>query len=159
MRTAGLFDAPGKDRYFEDYIEGAVHIFGSVPVDESEVIDFARRYDPQVFHIDADKAEDSIYGGLIASGWHTASMMMSLLAPWYLSDISSLGSPGLTDLRWLAPVRPGDTLSVRVSIIETRRSTSKPDRGIVNAFMETLNQDNVVVMDFRVTNFIACRSV
>ncbi len=157
MSTTGLFDTPGLDRYFEDYIEGAVHTFGAVTVDQAEVIDFARQYDPQVFHLDPEKAKDSIYGGLIASGWHTASMMMSLLAPYYLSDVSSLGSPGLTDLRWSAPVRPGDTLTVRVSITETRRSASRPDRGIVNAFIEALSQDGIVVMDFRVTNFIACR--
>jgi len=157
MTTSDLFKSPGQERYFEDYVEGAVHTFGSIDVDEAEVIEFARRYDPQVFHVDREKAERSVYGGLIASGWHTAAMMMSLLAPYYLSDVSSLGSPGLADLRWLSPVRPGDTLSVRVTITETRRSESKPDRGIVNAFMEALNQEGDVVMDFRVVNFIGCR--
>jgi len=152
MTTSELFKSPNQNRYFEDYVEGDIHTFGSVVVDEAEIIEFARRYDPQVFHVDVDKAMDSIYGGLIASGWHTASIMMSLLAPYYLSDVSSLGSPGLNDLRWRAPVRPGDTLSVRVTISETRLSASKPDRGIVNAFMEALNQHGDVVMDFSVTN-------
>lgn len=148
-----------RERYFEDYVEGATYSFGSVPVDEAEVVDFARRYDPQFFHIDAEAAKGGLYGGLIASGWHTASMMMSQFAVHYLSDVSSLGSPGLTELRWIAPVRPGDVLSVRVTTTGTRRSASKPDRGIVQSHVEVLNQDDKVVMDFNATNFIACRDV
>ena len=157
MVPSDLFTIPNQVRYFEDYVEGAVCTFGSVLVNQDEVIEFASRFDPQVFHVDAVKAKDSHYGGLIASGWHTASMMMSQLALYYLSDASSLGSPGLDNLRWLAPVRPGDTLHVRVTTTGTRRSTSKPGRGIVKSYIEVLNQDDTVVMDINAANFIACR--
>lgn len=158
MTSRDLFENPHRERYFEDYLEGETYTFGSVDVDEAEVVDFARRFDPQFFHIDKEKARDGIYGGLIASGWHTASMMMSLLTQYYLSDVSSMGSPGLDGLRWIAPVRPGDTLSVRVKTTKARRSSSKPERGIINTFIEVLNQDQDVVMHFTATNFIACRS-
>ena len=96
------------DRYFEDYMAGSVHKLGSLVVEEAEIIEFARRYDPQPFHTDPEAAKDTIYGGLIASGWHTGSLMMSLAAGRYLSAVSSLGSPGIDELRWLKPVRPGD---------------------------------------------------
>ncbi len=158
MTSTNLFEAPGLKRFFEDYVEGNIHEFGSIDVDESEVIEFAKRYDPQMMHVDPEKAKDSMYGGLIASGWHTAGMTMKLLTQFYLSDASSLGSPGLKDIRWVAPVRPGDTLSVRVTITETRQSESKPDRGIVNSMIETMNQNGDVVMVFNAANFIACRS-
>jgi acyl dehydratase len=131
--------------------------FGSIRVDEAELIEFARRYDPQPFHIDADAAAKGAFGGLIASGWHTGSLMMRLLVEHYLSPVSGLGSPGLDEVRWLAPVRPGDTLSARVTILETRRSQSKPDRGLVRAKMEVLNQRREVVMSMKALNFTLCR--
>ncbi|MCW9033804.1 MAG: MaoC family dehydratase [Rhodospirillales bacterium] len=142
-------------RYFEDYVVGAVHDLGTVSVSESEIIDFARQFDNQLFHVDPTKAQESMYGGIIASGWHTGSMMMSLLATKYLSEKSSLGSPGVKELRWLAPVRPNDVLTVRVTITDARTSSSKPDRGIVISLIEVINQSNVVVMDMTATNFIA----
>ncbi len=117
--------------YFEDYVVGTVHEFGSVTVEEAEVIAFAQRFDPQPFHIDAMAAKQSVFGGLIASGWHTAAMMMGMIVEHYLAQSASLGSPGIDELRWLKPVRPGDTLTARVTVLETRRSRSKPDRGIV----------------------------
>ena len=157
MTSLSPFEIPGQERYFENYIEGMILTFGCISVDETEVIDFARRYDPQVFHIDPEKAKDGMYGGLIASGWHTAGLVMRQLTQYYLSDASSLGSPGLTDIRWTTPVRPGDTLSVRLTITQARLSKSKPDRGIVKSLVEALNQDGIVVMDFNATNFVACR--
>ncbi len=157
MTSTSLFEVPNQDRFFEDYIEGMVLTFGSITVDETEIIDFAKRYDPQEIHIDPQRANDGLYGGLIASGWHTAGLAMNQLTKYYLSDASSLGSPGMTNLRWNAPVRPGDTLSVRVKIIEARRSNSKPDRGIVKSHIEVINQDGNAVMEFNPTNFIACR--
>ena len=116
-------------RYFEDYVPGAMEEFGAIAVDEAEVIEFARRYDPQAFHTDPEAARRSMYGGIVASGWHTAAMMMRLLVEHTLSPASSLGSPGVDELRWLKPVRPGDTLSVRTTVLDTAPSRSKPDRG------------------------------
>ena len=106
------------DRWFEDYVPGAVHNLGSVVVDEQEVVSFARKFAPQPFHLDKERAEKSAFGGLIASGWHTACMAMRLIVDHYLSEVSSEGSPGIDELRWLRPVRPGDQLSVRATILD-----------------------------------------
>jgi acyl dehydratase len=158
MTTDTPFPAQREQRWFEDYRPGLVLQFGAASVEQAEVVEFARRYDPQPFHIDADAAAQGAYGGLIASGWHTGSLMMRLLVEHYLSPLASLGSPGLDELRWLAPVRPGDTLSVRVTILEVRRSQSKPDRGLVRAKIEVLNQRREVVMSMKALNFILCRT-
>ena len=146
------------DRWFEDYVPGAVHNLGSVVVDEQEVVSFARKFDPQPFHLDKEQAEQSAFGGLIASGWHTASLTMRLIVDHYLSDVSSEGSPGIDELRWLRPVRPGDQLTVRITILDTRRSRSRPERGIVRSQIETMNQDGEVVMRLMTTIFIRCRN-
>ena len=150
---------PIKERYFEDYIAGSVHQFGSITVEEGEVIAFARQYDPQVFHTDPEAARETMFGGLIASGWYTASIMMRLCVDHYLSTQASLGLPGVDELRWLKPVRPGDELSVRVTILETKRSRSKPDRGVVRTFIGVLNQQNDVVMSMKAANFMLCRGI
>lgn len=155
--TFTAFTVPVEDRYFEDYVAGSVHEFGSITVEEEEIIAFARRFDPQVFHTDPGAAKDTMYRGLIASGWHTAGLMMRVLVDHYLSHVASLGSPGVDELRWIQPVRPGDELSVRVTILETRRSRSKPDRGIVRSFVEVINQNREVVMSMKAANFILCR--
>lgn len=156
--AGSTFSAPIESRYFEDYTAGSVHEFGTIDVTEQEVIDFARRFDPQVFHTDPQAARQTIFGGLIASGWHTGSLMMRLIADHYLSKVASLGSPGIDELRWNMPVRPGDTLSVRVTVRETRRSRSKPDRGIVRSFIEVLNQNQDVVMSATAVNMLLCRT-
>lgn len=153
------FTTPIDQRYFEDYIPGAVHEFGPITVEEAEIISFAKRFDPQPFHTDPEAAKKSVYGGLIASGWHSASLMMRLFVDHYLSRVSSLGSPGLDQLRWLEPVRPGDTLSVRVTVTEARRSRSKPDRGILHSYCETLNQHGKVVMTMKALNLLMCREI
>jgi len=152
-------DNVGADRYFEDYIPGTVEQFGAVSVDEGDIVAFGNQFDPQPFHIDAKAAADSEFGSLIASGWHTASLTMGMLARHYFSSASSLGSPGVTELRWLQPVYPGSRLFVRVTVIEARRSRSKPDRGIVESFVQTLNQNHEVVLDLKAANFIRCRQV
>lgn len=149
---------PAAPRYFEDYVVGAAHEFGSIAVEEAEVISFARRFDPQPFHTDPEAAKESIFGGLIASGWHTASLMMRLVVEHYLASPSSIGSPGVDELRWLRPVRPGDTLSIRATILETTRSRSKPDRGLVRTLIEVLNQDREVVMNLKAMNLMRCRT-
>jgi len=155
--SKSTFATPIEKRYFEDYVPGSVHEFGPIKVEEAEIIEFARRYDPQVFHTDPEAAKNTIYGGLIASGWHTAGLMMRVLVDHYLSHVASLGSPGVDELRWLKPVRPGDELTVRVTVLETRRSRSKPDRGIVRSFVEVLNQKGEVVMTLKAVNFLLCR--
>jgi acyl dehydratase len=153
------FATPIDQRFFEDYIPGAVYEFGSISVEEAEIISFAKRFDPQPFHTDPEAAAKSMYGGLIASGWHTASLMMRLVVDHYLSHVASLGSPGVDELRWLNPVKPGDTLSIRVTVTETRRSRSKPDRGVLHSFCESLNQHGQVVMTMKAINLLACRGV
>jgi acyl dehydratase len=155
--SAAGFTVPIEDRYFEDYVPGSVHEFGSVRVEEGEVISFARKFDPQPFHTDPAAAKRSVFGGLIASGWHTAGLMMRLLAGHYLSKVASLGSPGIDELRWLEPVRPGDELSVRVTVLEANRSRSRPDRGVVISYIEVLNQHREVVMTLKAVNFLLCR--
>jgi acyl dehydratase len=157
MDLAG-FNTSVEDRYFEDYVPGSVHEFGRITVDEAEIIAFARHFDPQLFHTDPEGAKSTIYGGLIASGWHTASLMMRECVRYYLPRAASLGSPGIDELRWNLPVRPGDTLSVRVTVLDATRSRSKPDRGIVSSLFEVLNQDRKVAMSLKAVNFILCRS-
>jgi acyl dehydratase/CBS domain-containing protein len=151
------FSHPIDDRYFEDYVEGDVHTFGSIAVEADEIIAFAKRFDPQRFHIDPEAAKQTLFGGLIASGWHTAGLMMRLCVEHYLTHVASLGSPGLDELRWLKPVRPGDRLSVRVTVLKATPSKSKPDRGVVTSFIEVFNQSEEVVMTLKTVNMIARR--
>jgi acyl dehydratase len=151
------FTVPVERRYFEDYVPGSVHEFGSIAVEQDEVIAFARRFDPQVFHTDPELSKRTIFGGLIASGWHTAGLMMRLFADHYLSKVASLGSPGVDELRWKVPVRPGDELSIRITVLETKRSRSKPDRGTVRSFIEVINQNREVVMTIKALTFFLCR--
>lgn len=145
------------DRYFEDYVPGSVHEFGFIKVDANEVIEFGKRFVPLSYHVDPQAATKSIYGGLIASGWHTASLMMHLYADNYLSRVANLGSPGVDELRWNKPVFPGDVLSIRVTVMEARRSASKPERGIVRSFVEVMNQKREVVMSVQSVLFVLCR--
>ncbi len=153
------FAVPAHQRYFEDYVAGLAHEFGPIVVEQAEIIEFARKYDPQIFHTDPEAAKQSIYGGLIASGWHTAALMMRICVENYLSSVASLGSPGIDELKWLKPVRPGDTLALRVTVLEAKRSRSKPDRGIVQSLLEVLNQNGELVMSMRAANFMLCREV
>jgi len=154
---AMTFTVPLTNRYFEDYAAGTVHEFGSTEVVEAEMIAFARRFDPQPFHTDPETARKSVFGGLIASGWFTASLTMRMMVDNYVSRVAGLGSPGVDALRWLKPVRPGDTLSVRMTVLETERLRSKPDRGFVRTFAEVLNQDGEVVMTMKSGGFVRCR--
>lgn len=152
------FAVPIDDRYFEDYHVGAVYEYGSIIVSEAEILDFAERYDPQPFHVDRDLALVGPFGGLIASGFHTSALFMRLFADHYLSRVASLGSPGIDELRWTIPVRPGDELWLRTSIVDARVSRSKPDRGIVRTTAEMLNQnDDDVVMHLSLMNLLARR--
>jgi acyl dehydratase len=148
---------PPAQRYFEDYHVGMVDEFGDIAVTVEDIVEFARRYDPQSMHVDPVAAAQGPFGGLIASGWHTASMVMRLFVEHYLSKVATLPSPGVDELRWVRPVRPGDTLRVRVIVTETKRSRSKPDRGLVRGLMEVLNQNGELVMSNKPMNLMRCR--
>jgi acyl dehydratase len=153
------FAAPIDDRYFEDYAPGAVYEYGYVTVTEAEILDFARKFDPQPMHTDPEFAAHGLFGGLIASGWHTAGIMMRMFVDHYLSRVASLASPGLDELRWPAPVRPGDSLRLRATVVEARRSRSKPDRGVVRTQSELINQNDEVVLRVTAMNIIRAREV
>ena len=157
--SKGGFDIRPQERYLEDYIEGAVHEFGPVSVTEEEIIQFGKKFDPQVFHTDTEKAKETVYGGLIASGWHTCGLFMRLFVENYLPGTASLGSPGVDELRWLKPVRPGDGLSLRITIQKVKPSRSKPDRGVLFSFCEMLNQKREVVASMKAMNLIRYREV
>lgn len=145
------------ERYFEDYPEGAVFSAEAIRVSEADIVDFARRYDPQAMHTDPAAASAGPFGGLIASGWHTGAMMMRLFADNFLSPASSIASPGLDELRWVKPVRPGDALRLRVTILEARPSRSKPDQGVIRSFVEVLNQRGEAVMTLKPISLIRVR--
>jgi acyl dehydratase len=149
--------APEAQLYLEDFVPGSVHEFGPAVVDEAEIIEFARRYDPQLIHTDPEWARTGPFGGLIASGWHTAAIAMRLLVEQYLPTAASLASPGIDELRWLRPVRPGDELRVRVTVIETRPSRSKPDRGLLRSRIEVLEPDGSAVMTMIGMNIVRRR--
>ena len=141
---------PPAERYFEDYHVGMVDEFGVIAVTAEEIVAFATRYDPQPMHIGP--------GERIASGWHTAAMVMRLFVEHYLSKVATLPSPGIDELRWLRPVRQGDRLRVRVTVTEARPSRTKPDRGIIRSLVEVFNQHGDVVMSQRPMNLMRRRS-
>jgi acyl dehydratase len=143
--------------YFEDYVPGATYECGIFSVDEASIVAFGKEFDPQPFHVDPVAAAAGPFGGLIASGWHTSALVMRLLVANYLSAESSLGSAGIDELRWPHPVRPGDTLRVRATVAESRRSLSKPDRGIVKTVIEAVNADGRAVMRATGINFVLVR--
>jgi len=144
-------------RWFEDFQVGDVSEFGPVTVTAAEIVEFAERYDPQPFHLDADAAAATPYGGLIASGWHTAALYMGMFVRGVLLDSASLGSPGVEELRWLAPVRPGDELRGRSTVADARASSTNPRRGTVFTTHEVVNQDGTVVMTMKARGFFARR--
>jgi acyl dehydratase len=131
--------------YWEDFAAGDTREFGGRTISEADILNFAKEYDPQVFHIDAKAAEQTIFKGLIASGWQTCAFMMRMICDEYLLESSSQGSPGLDSLKWLKPVRPGDRIRVRSKILETRAMKSNPKLGLVSTLWECLNQNDEVV--------------
>ena len=145
------------ERYFEDYEPGAVYEYGHVEITEAEILEFATRFDPQPIHTDLEFAATGPFHGLIASGFHTAGIFMRLFADHYLSRVASLASPGIDEVRWPAPVRPGDRLWMRVTIVEARPSRSKPDRGLVRTGGELLNQDDQLVLSLTAMNLLRRR--
>ena len=141
--------APAIKHYWEDLPVGTVIELGSFSVDRDEVIDFASKYDPQPFHLSEEAAAQSMFGRLAASGWHTCAMVMGLMTRNFLLQSSSLGSPGMEKLKWLKPVYPGDTITLRQTVIEARPMNSRPDVGLVRTLWEAFNQDGeqVLMMD------------
>ncbi len=129
---------------WEDFIVGQVREFGARVVSEDDIMAFAKEYDPQSFHVDKEAAKQTIFKGLVASGWQTCALMMRMICDDYLLDSSSQGSPGLDFVKWNKPVKPGDCLRVRSTIVETRIMNSKPHLGLVKMFWECLNQNNEV---------------
>jgi acyl dehydratase len=131
---------------FEDFTVGRVFDSGTRTLSEGDILGFAREYDPQYFHTDPVAAKQSIFGGLIASGWQTVGVCMRLMCESYLLESSSMGSPGVDEVRWLKPVYPGDTLRMRATVLAAKPSSSKPDRGTVTVSWDVYNQDDVLVM-------------
>ena len=144
-------------RYFEDFAVGEVTELGSVSVSEEEIVEFASRYDPQPFHVDPEAAKTSPYGGLIASGWHTTALFMGMFVRAILLDAASLGSSGVEEIRWTAPVRPGDTLTARSTITDVQASQTNPARGTVFTTNEVFNQHGQLVMTLKARGFFARR--
>lgn len=144
-------------RYFEDFQPGETFPLGSRAVAETDIIAFAREYDPQLFHTDPQAAHQSSFGGLVASGWHSCGIFMRLLVDGLLRESSALASPGVDEIRWLKPVRPGDLLSARLTVLETIPSRSKPDRGLVKHLGELSNQRGEVVMTIRALSLFGRR--
>jgi len=144
-------------RYWEDFAVGDVTEFGPVTVTTDEIVEFASRYDPQPFHLDDDAGNATPFGGLIASGWHTTALFMGMFVRAVLLDSASLGSPGVEEIRWTAPVRPGDALTGRSTVTEVRPSASNPGRGTVFTANEVFNQDGALVMTLKARGFFARR--
>ena len=137
---------PPVRQYWEDLPVGRVLALGSVTVEREEVLAFARQYDPQPFHLDDEAAARSMFGRLSASGWHTCAMAMGLMVRGFLHEWSSLGSPGLEKIQWLRPVYPGDTLTLRQTVTESRRLPSAAEVGLPRSLWEMFNQDAPLVL-------------
>lgn len=145
--------------YFEDFEVGNAREAGSRTVTREEILEFARKFDPQPFHVDEEAAKRSQFGGLIASGWHTASLCHGILVEEFLGkDSGSMGSPGVNELRWLKPVRPGDTLTVRLEVLEVSPSRSKPG-GLVKLRYVMRNQNGEDVMTMIANGFFRRRAL
>jgi acyl dehydratase len=150
----GTSSVPLSERTFDDYVPGLVETHGPLEVTESEVVAFASSFDPHDMHVDPEAARRGEFGGLIASGWHTTAMMMRLMVGGFLNQRASVASPGVDELRWLLPVRPGDSLRARFTVLSARVSRSKPDRGLVRTRIELLNQHDDVVMSQVMMNLV-----
>lgn len=144
-------------RYFEDYDIGETSEFGDYEVTKEEIIEFAEQYDPQPFHVDENTARESMFGGLIASGWHTAAICQRLLVNGLITDMASAGGRGVDELRWLRPVHPGDVLSLKVEIIEKHASEDAQKPGEVHAEVTAFNQNDEPVISWILLGMIQRR--
>ena len=136
----------GRTLYWEDFVVGERVELGEKTVSRDEFIVFASKYDPQPFHVDEARARTSMFGGLIASGWHTCALVMRMMCDAYLLDAASVGSPGIDNLKWLKPVRPGDRIRAFRSTLESRAMKSRPEIGLVKSLWEVFNQNEELVM-------------
>ncbi len=132
--------------FFEDFAPGAADLPGSVTVTKDAILAYAREYDPQVFHVDEEAAKATFVGGLIASGWHSCALLMRLIADGFIIESSSMGAPGVEETQWTRPIRPGDTIRARRTVLETKASRSRPEMGLVRFRFELLNQRDEVVL-------------
>jgi acyl dehydratase len=148
----------GPSLYFEDFVPGEVATFGPVTITGEDIVAFAREWDPQPMHVDEAAARGSLLGGLAASGWHTCCILMRLICDGYLLDAASMGGPGVEEVRWIRPVRPGDSLSVRREVLETRIMRSRPGVGVVRWRFEMSNQDAELVMTAVFPGFLRLRA-
>jgi len=144
-------------RFFEDFAPGWTYESEARTLSAEQIVAFARQWDPQRYHVDEDAARASPFGGLIASGWQTGCLAMRLMCDGYLTDSSCVASPGFEELRWVKPVRPGDSLRLRAEVLEARPSSTRPDRGIVRWRWEMLNQHDDVVLSILGTQFFLRR--
>lgn len=133
--------------YWEDFTVGSTREFGDMTLSQEDIVRFAREFDPQPFHVDEAAANESVFGGIIASGWHTCSLAMRMMCDAYLLETASLGSPGLDNIKWLKPVRPGDTLRLRSTVVEARPLESKPNIGLIRSHWRMFNQKDECVME------------
>ncbi|MEA2744172.1 MAG: hypothetical protein QOG73_496 [Acetobacteraceae bacterium] len=152
-----VFPTPPTDRFFEDYTQGATYICGSFTLTEDEIVAFARQYDPQMMHVDRELAAKGPFGEIIASGWHTIARTMRLVVDNFLPH-NGLAAPGIDELRWPRPVRPGDALTLHATVQEARRSRTKPDRGLIQTLLEVVNQDGEVVLSMKPMNLVRVRN-
>src|SRR4051794_11492785 len=144
--------------YWEDFSQGNIAEYGPRLVTRDEIVAFAAEFDPQVFHLDEEAARSSMLGGLAASGWHSCALLMRIIADGFVVKSSSMGSPGVDEVKWLAPVRPGDRLTVRSTVVETRGSGTRPEMGLVNFLFEMFNQAGVLVMTLTTTSMFGRRT-
>ena len=145
---------PGSDEktykyYWEDFPIGGVREYGGITLSQDDIVRFAREFDPQPFHVDEAAAGASVFGGIIASGWHTCALSMRMMCDAYLLETASLGSPGVDSIKWLKPVRPGDTLRVRTTVLDARPLESKPHIGLVHSQWQMYNQIDECVMEMQ----------
>ena len=144
-------------RYWDDYEVGQKFALGSTSFTGDEIVDFGRRYDPQSFHVDAEAARQSMFGGLIASGWHVTAKIMRLFVDNYVDQRTALGSPGIDEVRWLKPVRPGDTLDAWAECAGKVPSKSRPELGLIHEHWQATNQKGELVLTLKGTNMVRRR--
>lgn len=152
-----MADPAGGLLHFEDFEIGRIETYGDTLVTEADIVGFATPFDPLPIHVDKQAAEASPFGGLIASGAHSCSMMMRLMCDGYILRSASMGSPGVDEVRYLKPVRPGDRLHLRVEILDKRRSRSRPEMGVVKSRHELVNQAGDVVLEMFGNGMYRCR--
>ena len=137
--------------YWEDFTPGSVDTYGPRPVTREEIIAFAAEFDPQPMHLDEEAARATLLGGLAASGWHSCAILMRMSCDWFMLDSSSMGSPGIDEVRWLRPLRPGDQMTLRRTVLEARASRSKPNMGTAKFRYDLLNQSGETVTSLTCT--------